>query len=520
MKKKLFLILGMFLLFGIFLSLEVLADASYCCEKLNSGGWCMNAPESDCSTSYRKAPTSCESTSYCKQGTCINAQEGTCMENTPERVCNDAGGVWKDESSEDIAQCQLGCCLVGNQAAFVTQTRCKRLSSFFGLETNFRTDINSELQCITSASADVKGACVFEKEFEKTCKVLSKKDCQNIEEETPKSILNLFDDETTPVTSISFYEGRLCSDTSLGTNCGPTEQTTCVEGKDEVYFVDSCGNIANIYDSTKKDDENYWAEIKTKSESCKPADSNAGSSSCGNCDYYLGSTCKEYERGEDRVKPSYGENICGDLSCEYDSKTYQHGEKWCADANGIDKNFPGSRYFVMVCYNGEVTVEPCADYRGEICVESEVGSFSNAACMVNLWQDCLAQDKKKDCENTERRDCKWINSGDKDEDGEFIEVCVPKYAPGFNFWEVGDAEELCGIASSQCVVTYKEGLFGKLETKLEDCAENCYCIDGTWEAMKNNMCISLGDCGSSVNYIGVPGYHNESAIEKEEVKNE
>jgi len=501
------------LMLGIFLLGLVNAETSFCCEKLKNGAWCLNAPEADCNPQFRKAPTSCDSTSYCRLGTCVNPQEGTCLENTPQRVCDDNGGFWKIEPADEISQCQLGCCLVGDQAAFVTQTRCKRLSSFYGLETNFRTDIGSEFECIASASSGVKGACVFESEFEKTCKMLTKKVCQDMEINTPKGIFDLFDTTPENITEVKFYEGKLCSDESLGTNCGPSRKTTCVEGKDEVYFLDTCGNVANIYDSTKAINPNYWAELKNKDESCGYGRSNANSVSCGNCDYYLGSTCKKKSGSNVYL----GDYICKDLSCKYEGKTYQHGETWCADSAGIDKNLPGSRYFRLVCYNGEVTIEPCADYRAEICVQSEVNNFKAAACKVNAWQDCVAQEKEDDCKDIEQRDCQWINSGkddteDKDNDrdkGEAIYVCVPKYAPGFNFWEAGDAQALCDIASEKCLVTYEKGIGGTWEAK-----ENKECTEQSWRDEKTRFCQSLGDCGNKFNYIGENGSIKELFVKK------
>jgi hypothetical protein len=476
--RKIFLIV----ILGIFLVsfISAVGEASYCCERLKSNGaWCQNAPIESCDNSYRKVPTSCESTSYCKLGTCIDSQEGTCMENTPEKVCEDEGGIWKDGEVDEIPQCQLGCCLIGNQAAFVTQTRCKRLSLLYGIEINFRTDVENEIQCIASATSEVKGACVFKKEYETTCLLTTKKECNdmNIENGT------------------EFHEGYLCSAESLGTNCGPSEKTTCVEGKDEVYFLDSCGNLANIYDASKIKDKNYWAEIKGKDEVCNAGKSNANSATCGNCDYYLGSTCKTYDRGKDKTSPNFGDNICRDLSCEYEGKKYSHGETWCAKSEGIEDNLPGSRYFRLVCYNGEVSIEPCADYRQEICIESDIDGFKTAGCRVNMWQDCSAQDNKKDCENEERRDCKWIDS-------EEIK-CVPKFPPGFNFWEEGDAESLCSIADTECIVTYEKKIAGG-----KKCVENCHCLKESWKDEMNEICISLGDCGSNVNYIGVEGYND------------
>ena len=485
--KKMF----MLMILGIFLISIICAQGvSYCCEKTIAGAWCQNSPEENCDSEYRKVPTSCEATSYCQLGCCYDSQEGTCMENSPQKVCEDSNGVWESDAQCEIPQCELGCCLIGDQAAFVTQTRCKRLASVYGLEINFRTDIENEMQCIASATSDVKGACVFEEEYETTCLFLSKKECQEMK---------------TGDSEIKFHEGYLCSAEQLGTNCGPTEQTKCVEGRDEVYFVDSCGNLANIYDSSKIENKEYWSKIYGKAESCNSGSSNANSATCGNCDYYLGSTCKKYERGKDRVKPNYGAYICRDLSCEYEGETYSHGETWCADVKGvstikIDDNgeisssgidLPGGRYFRLVCYNGDVSVEPCADFRQEVCIQSDINEFKTAGCRVNMWQDCVSQEDEEDCENTDKRDCKWVE-----------ERCIPLYAPGFDFWNIeGDAESLCSIANNICTVKYEKKI-----GKDKKCVENCKCLGAGWLDEMNTICNSIGDCGSNKNYLGFEGY--------------
>src|SRR3989338_8293947 len=89
-----------------------------------------------------------------------------------------------------------------------------------------------------------------------------------------------------------FFEGKLCSAEELGTNCGPSRETTCLPGKEEVYYLDTCGNPANIYDSGKLNDDAYWSDVVPASESCNPSSANANSRSCGNCNYLLGSTCR------------------------------------------------------------------------------------------------------------------------------------------------------------------------------------------------------------------------------------
>ncbi|MEK6840953.1 MAG: hypothetical protein AABX79_03290 [Nanoarchaeota archaeon] len=514
-----FVLLTLTIFFLIFANQKVSAvgEITYCCEKTTTGAWCQNSPPAECAQGFRKAPTSCESTSYCKLGTCVDSQEGTCLENTPQKVCQDNSGVWVDGKPEDIPQCQLGCCFIGDNAAFVTQTRCKRLASVYGTETNFRTDINSEAACIASAFPSVKGACVLDDGFQRNCRLLTRDDCQKLEAGSTN-------------TSIEFHEGLLCSAESLGTMCGPTQKTACVQDKDEVHFLDSCGNLGNIYDFSKINDKEYWSTIKEKTESCSPDSSNANSATCGNCNYLLGSTCKAYERGNPQTptRPSVGDFICADLSCKYQGKTYEHGETWCgSNAKSVDnKNSPGSSDFRLVCYNGEVSVEQCAAFRGEVCLQDDIDGFKVAQCVVNKWQDCAVQENKKDCENSDQRDCLWLEGesllrDDKgklfvvNKDGELVQgkgykgaACVPKNPPGFDFWNAqGEAEQLCMIANENCIVKFQKGLLSGW-----DCKENCECLGKDWEKERNNVCLALGDCGAAENYIGIKGFNNESAI--------
>jgi len=580
MHKRILLItiLGIFLF--SFISLTYAVEVKYCCERLaETGAWCVNAPESQCdvTSNYKNAPTSCESTKFCSLGTCILPDQGFCMENTAQRTCIASDGFWKSEAVEDIPQCQLGCCLMADQSAFVTQTRCKKLSSIYGLETSFRTDITSEVACIATSSPNVKGACVFEKEFENTCKFTTKRECQDMKDNTPSSVLDSFSSQGDPILDVTFHENILCTDEELGTNCGFTEKTTCVEGRDEVFFLDSCGNIANIYDSEKSGnnyDPDYWSKVKSKDESCSV--DGKGNKKCGNCDYFAGSTCKKKDFGE---SVDMGDFICKNLDCEDVNR--KHGETWCGQSDGTgvikisgtsivekdvnyDKeNIPGSRYFRMLCYNNEVIVEPCADFRQEVCVESEFvaggESFAVAACRANRWEGCLNQDNSKDCLNTDRRDCNWINSGNLKEgldegdieklneyvidnnnidldgryrlasNGDIIEgngkyfqyICVPKYAPGFDFYsESTEAGEICSIADLSGTVTYRaDWALDSPDKDLTDCENeigNCFLITPQWQTVKRNFCAALGDCGGKTNYIEKEGFRSWSELFKRE----
>jgi len=445
-KNKIYLIFGLIIL--AFASVTFIsAENNVCCEKTTSGAWCQPDLQSNCDSEFLSAPTSCESTSFCKKGCCYDSREGLCMESTSQRVCSDSGGTWNKNEQCEIPQCNLGCCVLGDQGAFVTMARCKQMSGFYGLISDFRNNILDEVSCLEAAGGEEKGACVYEDSstYQKTCTFTTRSNC-------PHSSASLDDVGITGENaSTGFYGGILCSAEELATNCGPSTKTAVLPGKDEIYFTDTCGNLANIYDTNRYDDQDYWKTVYSKAESCGYGNSNAGSRSCGNCDYMRGSIAKKSTNA--LGKPTYGSYICADLNCKKEGK--KHGESWCeTDAptgNGLDT--AGSRYYREICLNGEVLTEPCADYRNQICIESEFNSFSEAACRPNRWQDCTKQLESDDCENQDQRDCSWFGgyyfseissqvekvSDDANGDGNKDDptpqgMCLPNFPPGFNFW--------------------------------------------------------------------------------------
>lgn len=520
-----------------------------CCEKTTYGAWCQNNNPENCDPAYRKTPASCDATSYCKSGCCYDSWEGTCMENTPQLVCQKSNGTWADSAECAIPQCNQGCCLLDNQAAFVTLVRCKKLSSFFGLQTNFRTDIKSETACIAIAQAQDRGACVYDEDFTKTCKFTTRGECVAMKGKVASN---------TTLKNITFYKDFLCSAEELGTNCAPMrDKTTCIDGKDEVYFVDSCGNPANIYDASRENDKSYWRKIVPKENSCGFGNSNgnANSASCGNCDYFSGSFCRNYDKTKDKTSPKLGDSICRDLNCynTQDGNNYRHGESWCIydDGTGKGQDPAGSRQWKHVCIAGEELVEPCADFRQEVCIQDKIttdkGDFQQAGCRANRWQDCVAQKSQKDCENEDKRDCRWIenvigssiltaiqqpqqqtgqfnvntptftnpptntpitgkaitgfatsdsSSGSSDSTDKKIEtptgsVCVPDVPPGLKFWSAGDSQGICAFGNAVCEIGYeKTGFIGGKEK----CVKNCECEGDAWQKQNEDICKSLGDC--------------------------
>jgi hypothetical protein len=538
--------------FSIIKPVSAVGEVTVCAEKTTSGLWCQNVPANQASTAinpvtgkaYEKAQTSCESTSFCRMGTCVDNKQGECRPGVPKTLCQQSdGGVWHLEKPEDLQQCQLGCCLIGEQASFVTSAGCTALSSQYGKDANFNSQIKDFDECTALSNPREMGACVIDDGFQRDCKNIANSECAALRASVSGANK-----------TVKFEPGLLCTAGVLATRCAVPApgkvKTTCVEGKFGVYFLDTCGNVANIYDASKVSDKEYWTKIKEASDSTTCGSSSvtgsAGSTACGNCDYQAGSVCKPYQRGSEQTPspPKYGDYLCADLSCTYQGQTYKHGEEWCAsNSPGIDKSLPGSEYYKLTCYNGEVAQTQCDSFRQSVCVDGESNEgFKTAACIVNMWRDCVNQTSEKSCENTDERDCKWvvgdtlkIHVDDKggalgvDKDGNLVQntkggnvtekgaACLPKYTPGFLFWNPQNVtteqkslsqemETACAVASEDCIVKFQRiNRFDKWH-----CAENCECVTESWVKSKATQCLALGDCGVKTNYIEKSGESYDS----------
>ncbi|MCR4327136.1 MAG: hypothetical protein NUV46_00975 [Nanoarchaeota archaeon] len=566
-------LLGILLAFAfILITLNfVSAENNVCCERIKtnsdgSGGqWCQMAPVEACDTSdgLRTAPTSCQSTEFCSVGTCVDIQKGLCESGVSSVVCGESGGFFDERSPSEIPSCKLGCCVLGqNGANLATEVRCSEMSSLYGVNINFNPGITSELLCLATAGGAEKGACVYETETVRTCSMLSRSECNDLQGNI--STANIPE----------FYEGYLCSSAELqGVDCGPSEETTCIIGEDEIYFVDTCGNTANIYDSSRQSDPLYWSKIIQKEDSCGAGNSNANSASCGNCNFYSGSTCKEYVRGE-TAQPAYGDFICKDLGCKYEEVSYQHGEQWCGEAPGTPKltdptqtgnyvfngnsdaqdtkkeNLPGSVFTKLTCFNGEITVDNCYDGRQKVCIEDEINGFKNAACMPNSWQECYGITNEGDCMDRNARKCNWLPEAYPFPTASSSEVpktspndifadywsgsgsqyilagaCVPLNAPGFDFWKgEGNGEAISSLGTIVCEYDirwsvangyyFEEGKGRECLTSAEEGGDGGRKIRNDWLDINLARCLQIGDSGPKLNYLGYPG---ESQIIAEKI---
>ncbi|MDP3917035.1 MAG: hypothetical protein Q8Q42_01990 [Nanoarchaeota archaeon] len=537
---QIFLVVFLTFSIGFYNATPVKAQQDVCCAETVSGDHCVYTDASNCSPDSLKAATTCEQTSFCKLGCGFDQNDGVCFNNMPKFSCDEQEGCsWSDSQYCEIPQCQKGCCVLSNQCSFTTQLQCKEVTSQFeGINMTFDENVGSELECINQCKSFDMGACVSE---DGSCEFTTLESC-NEENKNDGSLPD-----------VGFHENVLCSNPNLGTECAAQHSTSCLPDKDEVYWIDSCGNPENVYSSDKVTSFNNGV-VLNKEESCNPGSNNAGSVSCGNCNYAAGSLCAKAEIG---TNPVYGDYACKSLSCDVNIVTventapatrnlpFDNGESWCAydglvgvDSNaGLGLDLAGSRHYRRVCVNGVELTEPCKDYREELCAQGQIDttkepfrqifygtqeSFALAggngiiiagACRENRWESCTKQDEREDCENTAKRDCLWLLEDDEEPIGFEGVSCVPLVPPGLAIGKGNSGEQtssadpksVCEKGTSKCDVVFHrggvEGIYSADEEGWE-CVSGCECLEEDYLNGVNSVCRSLGDCGAWYNIAG------------------
>lgn len=457
-----------------------------CCSLKKNGDICSISTDAECADNATFAEgQTCDETHVCKRICCYDESTGNYDSNVLESDCeyNES-----DDQNCNLPGNKLGCCVLGSTTSFVNRKQCEIATRAFGAgdgaDVNWSGNLN-EGQCTLLASAGEEGACVI---GDGNCKFVTAKGCVDYKGK--------------------FYLGELCTNPELKTNCKRTRQTNCVDGKDGVYFIDSCGNPANIYDASKIDDVPYWSHVVKPEDSCGAGDGNANSKECGNCNRFLGGICASApENGFDAKE---GNNYCKDTSCLFKGKSYKDGESWCVYDSDIESgnNVVGSGSWKYVCNQGSVQVTPCADYRNQICIQSNApntngdGSvFRSASCVANNWRECISlnseDDGMKKCADALNCEVKTIDLADHFK----FDTCMPKYPGGFQLRGEGaevSAATVCGMATMNCTVVRKPHMFrGGCKTVV-----NKGCLKPNFVAGMNDFCNSLGDCGGTVNIAG------------------
>ncbi len=542
MKRGFIVFVLLVFVLSLFIVLSPVLGINACCEQDTDGNWCQYKDESNCDENYLSTYTSCEQTSFCQVGCCYSSEEGSCYKNTPRATCEaEEDFSWSDSSECAIDQCNKGCCVIADQAFFVTEVKCKSVGADYEeASVSFDDTIETETACLNSVKNLDFGCCVAG-----TSAIFqTREECSAVSTEVGVNF-----------TVEGFHEGMLCSSDLLSTECAKQQYTGCYQGK--VYWYDSCGNRENIYTSDARESYNS-GYVLDEIDSCVA--SGPYDSSCGNCDYAGGMICGP----DDNNVMADGDYTCIDLSCE---ETYENdasplsgqdrlnGESWCVydsrPGEGLDA--VGSRHYRHLCINGEEIVEPCEDYREQLCMNGVLnndvlgnleglylsdGDYVEAACRENR-NDCNACNSPESlserydcCVNEDYRDCFWLESENVpleysySTDDTPYGVCLPQIPPGLKFWgETSSTEEAtaataeeCNVASTTCIVTYRIGgwknlgtLFGSDNPPPSDAWEIIAespdgCKTRDWLVTQNTFCKAQGDCGAYYNYVGEPGF--------------
>ncbi len=291
------------------------------CQTNVNGGICQEYSSNTCNS---VCTTGCfqgkrNNFANCKLGSCFDPVIGTCASGTPKFLCEQLGGQWSNNTQ---AECNRECCLIrpdgqggASQAQLTTQQQCNHLGQTQGAPVSF-VPVAGEIECILKANSQERGACVLEflPELQKyNCKIITQSACL--------------------ASGGNFSAGQLCTNPLLNTKCEKTQNTKCFKELDGVFYIDSCNNRANIYDSSKLNDDAYWSNIVPLTQSCTVSvtgNSITNQNNCGNCDYLLGSTCGTPRTDVD-TPAIRGDYVCRDLSCvdEWGNRK-RNGESWCA----------------------------------------------------------------------------------------------------------------------------------------------------------------------------------------------
>jgi len=543
----------------VILLINLVSALNACCEQTLEGESCKYTDESSCNTNYQSTYATCEQTSYCQIGCCYSSDSGSCYKNTPKSRCEtEEGSSWTSDLSCNIDQCIQGCCVIADQAFFVTEVKCKQTASQYEeVSMSFDDSITTEYDCLNAVKNSEWGCCVEENEYLFT----TRDNCETTQTEV-----------TVNFTEQGFQAGMLCSNDLLSGDCAKQQYTACYEG--DIYWYDSCGNRENIYSSNKEESYNS-GYILEEYDSCTT--NGAYDETCGNCDYAEGSTCGS---DTENIMPN-GDFTCIDLTCEEtfdneyspgtDGGLKNNGESWCVYDNvvGSGMDTVGSRHYRHLCINGEEITEPCTDFREELCIhgiltEEIVGTlealglpddgYIEAGCRENRWEDCFdcnsletEEEITTCCANNDFRDCYWLEGEvdrthylyDKQFSGSEQEaldletetmlsgVCIPQVPAGIKFWdddgEINADEEstdnVCSVASTSCTATWRIGgvkrVFGGTSNRdnwdlIEESPEGC--TEANWYNSQNTICKSLGDCGAYKNFANTITYDGFSSI--------
>ena len=544
----------MILVLGVLLLIVLIGIASAiegCCEKKLNDGWCVMADSSNCDPdpNYHFSPSICENTDYCESGVCYHERTGICSPNSHEATCKAQNGEWSKLDS--FGRCKIGCCFLATNTKPTTEKQCEFLSEQLGMRLDFDDSI-PENECRFYSYE--KGACIL---FNSGCKFTTEKDCleelngikfeqdmfcsdKDLEEAwgynyTAENYTNCVAGEE----DIYYFDDHNNQE-GVAIDCEPNGQAACAldeqgepycknlnceEGQaaEEFYAIHNRYPINNeswcVYDAYVGDGKDV-AGSKHWQRYCERG--KIKSIACGGD--YRREICAEKIQGATVGPPTNvidsAENegnlfcpanfeICGAQNNPYTNdvldkiwccptkRTVDYTNKKIIDSAENEGNlFCPSGFEICGAQNNPYT----NDKFDKIwcCPKNDIDkeAISTAQCRPNLGGLCFGVDSEAKCKDLD--DCKWqvVNI-----DAQFIfGACVPKFPIGFNFSSSNktlNGEDVCKLATTKCIMQYTKPFVGSWH-----CINNCKCQNVEFIRQMNELCISLGDCGAYINFVG------------------
>ncbi len=426
----------------MFLIVALLTNVSsvdVCCEKTQIGELCAWTNSNECLTSpFRSSPNTCDQTTFCKMGWCIDENEGTCTPEIPSSKCS---GEWSQVYNAE--KCDEGCCTLGSNVRYVTPGTCAKLAISQGFDPDESFNRGTPKEACRVLTQDY-GACSLE---DGQCISSTEEGCLG-----PNG-----------AHGIDFDKNVLCSTLKPSEYVKHSKKICSIEDRN-VYWADDKGNREDLF----KDCD----DVK---EACDTDASGNAYCKSLNCMY----------KGD--VK-SNGESWCEYDSYVGDSRDAVGSSHWLlnCDNGKVEKNICGGDYRDSICaekilQDGSSQAQ-CRKNLGAECFklkdETECGNTEDCKWQkVDVTKGGDDSFKFGACVPAYPKGFN-ILTGETESPGE-------------------SAETICGLATQTCTMVEQKGWdLGW------DCIINCECKKRPFVEQMNNFCTSLGDCGAYVNYVG------------------
>ncbi|MBM3247521.1 hypothetical protein FJZ17_03215 [Candidatus Pacearchaeota archaeon] len=441
------------------------------------------------------------------EGCCFSPSSGMCSMNAESASCLTNEGEFFASPSCSESVCDLGCCVLGGNTEFVTSRTCELNSRVYGFDYNWQ--LMDETSCMALRKGGQQGACLFGGDYEKNCKITTLDKCSSGDFypnlTCTDSSLNTICEETTKT---ACYEENVWSLDSCGNVdkqkqvCDYNAGFMCSKKSNiEAYCKDLNCNMADIPSTPLG--RFLWKPVSEAGGTLVILVSGATGATI------YGPDGKIIERGRS-TGPSNGYDdtirfrkkgssyprgsfvLTGGSRCYIKDPSARittcaplpaginipiaNGETWCVGSTSV-----GGRFYKQTCINGKIETEPCADMRAEICDQNEEGG----ECIMNDWASCaLANDDEVDSDTNSKVDtaaCSEIFCnvwepefelepitgilGDPVEPNEAVteaanllvtdlhlEMCVPKYPGGQQFWTATNSEGICSSGNYEATL--------------------------------------------------------------------